>query len=105
MRKAVLAALYPEIRKLAGGGLSELPATVSCAPKLSYLSLLADPMGFLVQFAGWVPSSRNCLNRLVTPTRGWRPNSMMSTQRPSAWTPHTSLLGEAAGADRFTTTW
>ena len=54
---------------------------------------IAHPTGFLVQFAGLAPSSRRCLNRLVTPMLGWRPNSRMSTERPSAWTAHTSCLG------------
>ena len=65
----------------------------------------AQPMGFLVQFAGSVPSSRSCLNRLVTPVVGWRPNSRMSTERPSAWTAHTSFLGKPPVLDRFTSTW
>ena len=63
----------------------------------SFRASMAHPTGFRVQFAMWVPSSRSCLNRLVTPMLGWHPNSMMSTQRPSAWAAH-FLLRKAASA-------
>ena len=47
--------------------------------------VLAHPMGFLVQFAGLVPSSRKwSLNRLAASMLGWAPNSSMSNQSPSA---------------------
>jgi hypothetical protein len=65
---------------------------------------LDHPMGLLVQFAGLVPSSRRCLNRLATPMVGWGPNSSMSTQKPSAWAAHTSCSGRPPMVMRCTTT-
>jgi hypothetical protein len=65
---------------------------------------LAHPMGLLVQFAGLVPSSRRCLNRLATPMVGWGPNSVMDSCKPSAWAAHSSCSGRPPAVMRFTTT-
>src|SRR5258705_7697509 len=66
---------------------------------------LAHPIGFVVQFAGLVPSSRRwSLNRLATLMGGGAPCWLMLSAKPSALAAHRVSLGRVRATWLVTTT-